>query len=148
MFPRDALNVRDDYYGNFSGQTILNVPNDETYTVLYESFNTEYTDQGGHLYIDCGETRLLAVNNFKTVPVIEQWKMAKCTEDIKITEGDTTGANASTTISIVYVPYDIATLPYPPTFQEWLFVGSVLIFFVSLMSWRYIFRPVKEVNDQ
>jgi hypothetical protein len=33
-----------------------------------------------------------------------------------------------------------------PNFQEWLFVASVLIYFVSLMSWRFIFRPVKDLQ--
>lgn len=48
------------------------------------------------------------------------------------------GTVSTTTVNV--------TFPY--THEEWLFVSSILIFFISLMTWRYIFRPLKEIGDE
>lgn len=116
MFPTDSLNVRTDFSGNVSGVNLLTIPTSSTYSILYESFNTGYSNQGANLQIDCGSTRLLNINDFSKVPQIERFKAATCTSNITYTQSGTTG-NGTSTISIVYVPRNRASSsdPYPYT---------------------------------
>jgi len=110
LFPNDALSARQEYTGNFSNQLLLDVPTGETYTVLYEGFNTGYTTAGADLMIFCGSTRLLTVDNMGVVPAIERFKMVRCDQDIEVKQQNTLGTPATTTVAIIYVPYNTSEI--------------------------------------
>lgn len=106
MFPNDSINNRIDYSGSGT-TTLIVVPPGDTYTVLYESFNTSSKSPGASLKIDCGATRLLNVNDFANVDSLERFKFGKCTDNVIITVSGTTGS-PTTTVSMIYVPRDMA----------------------------------------
>lgn len=70
------------------------------------------------------------------------------TSDIIMWDGSKWIAAMGSTSSTTIIYATSSDIMYTgPTLQEWLFVGCVIIFFLSLMAWRYIFRPTKEMND-
>lgn len=107
LFPKDSLNVRTDITGNGSW-TAFTPASGSVYTVLYESMNTDSQTTNAMLHITCNGETTLAVHNLKTVNDVERFKMAKCSNSLRAT---TIGANVNdnTTISIIFVPYDIAS---------------------------------------
>lgn len=107
IFPSNALNVRTDLTGNASW-TAFTPASGSIYTVLYESMNTDSIQQNGTLELKCDGVTSLKVNSFKNVPSIERFKMAKCSNSLI---AQTINANSSdqTTVSLIYVPYDIAS---------------------------------------
>lgn len=73
-----------------------------------------------------------------------------------ILSGPSSGACSSIPVGwVTYIerPYASSTLEVSaqgyngPNINEWTFGLGVLLFFLSLMAWRYIFRPVKEMGD-
>lgn len=113
LFPYDALNARTDISGNASS-TLFTIPPTETYTILYESFNTSSQTANASLFLSCGDLISLRVNSFASVPSVERFKLAKCTATSTPLNFDagvhsTTGSPIST-ISVIYAPYDTALM--------------------------------------
>lgn len=107
LFPQNALNVRTDITNNNSW-TAFTPASGSIYTVLYESMNTSDADINGGISIDCGGNKVLRINSFKLVPAVERFKMAKCANSL-IAKVSGVGVSDLTTVSIIYVPYDIAS---------------------------------------
>jgi hypothetical protein len=141
MFPPDTLNVRTDFVGNGT-MTLLPVPSGSTYTVLYESFNTNSGDNSAFLSFQCGSTILLRVNSFAKVPSIERFKHAKCTSDITLTVASTTG-NPTVTAQMLYTGRDVASSSYatstPPALLYTFDSGEVMISFLLLCIFTLLF---------
>lgn len=107
IFPDSALNVRTDLTGNDSW-TAFTPASGSIYTILYESMNTGSSDVNGQLVMSCDGVTSLRVNSFKNVPSIERFKMAKCSNSLIATVSNTSGSPI-TTLSLIYVPFDIAS---------------------------------------
>lgn len=129
MFPNDASTTRADIQGNTTTQ-LLSIPSSSTYTVLYESFNTGSKTQGASLDISCSNVKLLNVNDFSNVPQIERQKHQPCTDFIKATTLNTTG-NPTTTIQIIYVPYDLTKVP---TQDNTLHYANAILIVIAIIS--------------
>lgn len=138
MFPNDSANVRNDFTGNFTGTTLLTIPTSQTYTILYESFNSASADKNATLTIQCGSTKLLQVNNLQGDHALERFKFAKCSSDITVTIAGTTG-NPVSTISIIYTPYDLATkMPQNMIFE--IYFDGLILAFISLFFVTWFFK--------
>lgn len=111
-FPYDALNARADISGN-STTSLVSIPAGNTYTILYESFNTSSKTTSASLTISCDTTKTLQVNDFADVSELERFKMAKCTAtstDLSLVAAvQGTSGSPITTVQVIYTPYDVAT---------------------------------------
>jgi len=146
VFPFDSLSARTDITGN-NTYTLFSVPNGETYTLLYESFNTGSHTANAQLTIGCGQVTTLVVNDFSNVSALERWKMAKCTKDLIATTTGTTGS-PQTTLQVIYVPYDMASTSQVvlstvdnPTID---LLGGMVLFLVCFLSVIWFFRRSRQ----
>jgi hypothetical protein len=108
MFPNDTIDTRGDIANGNQTTTLLTIPTDSVYTILWESLNTAQIKTGTQFTLACGSVVLLYFENPTIDASFERPKFAKCSNDITlhISGGDN---GKDTTYSIKYVSYDIAS---------------------------------------